>query len=74
VLWDNVLIQRSGGGSQELSRSIAWRAGCGRSARPVREGGRRVVSPLLPHLPAFGLVGDHGALEFPEARRRYEHR
>jgi hypothetical protein len=32
-----------------------------REIRPSGSGGeRRVVSPLLPHLPALGLAGDHG--------------
>ena len=50
VLSDNVFIQRSDGRSQEPSWSIAWRAGCGKSACPVREGGRRIASPSLPHI------------------------
>ncbi len=49
ALSDNVLIPKSDGRSQEPSWSIAWRAGCGRSARPVREGEWRMGSPLLPH-------------------------
>ena len=49
ALSDNVLIPRSDGRSREPSRSIAWRAGCGRSACPVREGEWRMGSPLLPH-------------------------
>ena len=43
------LISRSCGRSQELSRSIAWRAGCGRSASPVRKGGWRIQAPPLPY-------------------------
>jgi hypothetical protein len=46
---DNALIQGSGGRSQELSRSISWRAGCGRSASPVRWEGERIVSLSLPY-------------------------
>jgi hypothetical protein len=49
------LISRSCGRSQELSRSIAWRAGCGRSASPVRKGGWRIQAPPLPY-PETGRV------------------
>jgi hypothetical protein len=49
ALSDNTFIQRSDGRSQELSWSITWRAGCEKSASPVREGGRRIKLSPLPH-------------------------